>query len=123
MVSKYFNVNLRMPNYWSSGILRKTGNNILIYLNPDVIYGKGNQKGEYLFTLYNTTFNEECSVSTKIVEFVASLFKKGEIMYPYKTANFNIDGEDCSLEFVSEIDDFEEQLELEEKYLKNIPKY
>lgn len=40
MVSKYYNVNLRMPNYWSSGVLRKTGNKIFVYLAPDYIIGE-----------------------------------------------------------------------------------
>lgn len=51
MVSKYYNVNLRMPNYFATGVLRKKGNKIAIFLAPDYILGEY-KDSKFFLSLY-----------------------------------------------------------------------
>ena len=128
MVSKYYNVNLRMPNYWSSGVLRKTGNKIVIFLAPDYILGEY-KDSKFFLTLYNTQFLSKYDGSKYMyktidvnVEFeIKELLPEGEIL-PFQVYKFVLDYANCSLEIKSEIDDLDEQINLEENCLKNIPK-
>ncbi len=128
MVSKYYNVNLRMPNYWSSGVLRKTGNKIFVYLAPDYIIGEY-KNGKFYLTFYKREYlikdvvfnNADFEIKDIVVDFkVGELLPDGEI-FPFQIYKFIIDHHWSSLEIIDEIKDFDKQLDLEDNYFKNIP--
>ena len=125
MVSKYYNVNLRMPNYFATGVLRKTGNKIAIFLAPDYILGEY-KDSKFFLSLYNTQLlikddNPEYEIMDVIVDFeMEELASEGNIV-EFQFYEFLIGQYRCSLEIKFEITDFYEIIELEENYLKNIP--
>ena len=122
MVSKYFNVNLRMPNYFATGVLRKTGNKIVIFLAPDYILGEY-KDSKFFLSLYNTQFLiPEYEIMDVIVDFeMKQLAPEGNIT-EFQFYEFLIGQYRCSLEIKFEITDFYEIIELEENYLNKIPK-